>query len=92
MKVIFRTNIDAYNERDCFPKHFEFAPRKGEMVEVTPSFTSYYRDRKLPFRLEVTRVTWLQSTDQPSKQVAICELWYNETDKRASDIAGGKTL
>ena len=87
MKVIFTTNIDAYNEKRCFPDDFtpEMIPRKGDMVQVRAGFASYYQDKKLPVRLEVTRVTWSETT-------VVCELWYNETDKKSADLAGAKTL
>ena len=87
MKVVFKTNIDAYSEKSCFPTNFtlEMIPRKGDMVEIITSFVSYYRERKLPLRLEVTRVTW-------SETMVVCELWYNDTDKKLADIAGAKTL
>lgn len=87
MKIVFTTNIDAYNEKNCFPHDFPLTmiPRNGDMVEVKGDLHSYYRGLKLPIRLEVTRVTWTET-------MVICELWYNEADKKASDIAGGKTL
>lgn len=86
MKVIFTTNIDAYNEKlYCFPLHFEIPPRKGDMVQVQETLIGYFEALKLPTRLEVTRVIWEQHR-------VICELWYNETDKKMADMAGAQTL
>lgn len=85
MKVAFTTNIDAYSKKDCFPSTFETVPRKGEMVQVKSTFISYYRNQKLPVRLEVTQVTWLEN-------MVVCELWYNKTDKELADLAGARTL
>ena len=84
MKVLFRTNIDNY-QTNCFPENLPFVPRIGEKVMVTNVFAQYFRDNKLPIRLEVVEVTY---TDQG----VICELWYNEQDMKIAKQAGAKCL
>jgi len=101
MKVIFKTNIDVYNEKRCFPEHLDAVPRKGEYVEVLPEFHSYYSDLKLPRRLEVTQITWKErnigyggSVDVGSysayETYTEVELWYSATDLEISKLTGGK--
>lgn len=100
MKVIFHTNIDAYNEKRCFPEHFDIAPRKGDFIQVKPDFDSYYRGLKLPNRLEVVNVTWKEHCTGDAfghdfghyETIAYCELWYNQTDLEMAKMAGGKPL
>jgi hypothetical protein len=84
MKIIFHTNIDTY-QTNCWPENLPFVPRKGERVHVSEVFVSYFRDKKLPLRLEVVDVTY---TDK----AVVCELWYNKTDKELAEMAGAKTL
>lgn len=72
MRIIFKTNLDRY-QVNCFPENLQQVPRKGDLVLVKESFFSYFSEKKLPLRLEVVSVTWLDGG-------AICELWYNETD------------
>ena len=84
MRIIFKTNLDNY-QTNCFPDNLPFVPRIGEKVSVTNVFIQYFRDKKLPTRLEVVDVTY---TDQ----FVTCELWYNDTDKRLSESMGAKTL
>lgn len=97
--VVFRTNIDAYNEKHCFPTHFSEVPRKGDFVEVLSDFHSYFRMKKLPIRLEVVSVNWREqepvdreSNFSRSTTIATCELWYNVTDKQLAEMSGAKTL
>jgi len=85
MKVIFTTNIDAYNGRNCFPSNFETPPRAGELVSVIDSMIDYFQQQKLPTTLEVTRVTW-------KEYCVVCDLWYNKTQKELTELAGAKTL
>jgi hypothetical protein len=94
MKVVFTTNIDAYNEKRCVPEHFETVPRKGDFIEVKPDFISYYREQKLPIRLEIVSVTIIVFSFFHSypETIVICELWYNKLDKELADFAGAKTL
>lgn len=72
MKIVFKTNIDKY-QTNCFPENLLFVPRVGEKVMVTPVFESWFKDKKLPIRLEVVDVTY-------AEQFVICELWYNKQD------------
>ena len=103
MKVVFHTNIDAYNERiRPFPEHISEVPRKGDMIRVKPDFESYFRNLKLPTRLEVVNIEWKEEesgsvisnntryTDYET--IVYCELWYNKLDKELADFAGAKTL
>lgn len=85
MKVIFHTNIDAYNGKNCFPENLEMPPRIGEFVRVNVEFIDHFQNQKLPARLEVKSVTWMD-------YAVSCELWYNETDKKLADAAGARTL
>ena len=93
MKVVFRTNIDAYNN-DWFPRDFEIPPQKGHMVSVRPSIKAHLEARKLPARLEVVNVTWGEDTQftNHSSTIVICELWYNETDLKFAQAAGARPL
>lgn len=84
MKVVFKTNIDAY-KTNCFPTNLEMPPRIGEKVMVSEVFLNYFSGKKLPLRLEVVDVTW-------SELGVICELWYNKKDKEIADKNGAKTL
>ena len=96
MKVIFKTNIDAYNERQPFPNHFTEVPRKGDKILVRSIYETVYRNLKLPIRLEVVDVSWSEVTGDSlgtlNETVIICELWYNELDLKISKVAGGKPL
>lgn len=83
MKVLFRTNIDAY-QMATWPVIGQ-APRVGEMVEITPHTITDFRSKKLPIRLQVVSVTWKFDCVE-------CELWYNSTDKQLAEMAGAKTL
>ncbi len=82
MRVIFKTNIDAY-KTNCFPENFTIPPRIGEKVYVAEVFKSYYEQKNLPGRLEVVDVSWFDYG-------VICELGYNETDKKAYTQSGHK--
>ncbi len=84
MKVAFKTNIDAY-KMGCFPDNITQAPCKGDKVYVTEAFLLYFDQKKLPIRLEVVSVSW-------TEHGVICDLWYNDTDKKLADNAGAKTL
>jgi hypothetical protein len=84
MKIVFQTNIDNY-KTNCFPENLTSAPRMGEKVMVVKAFISYFRDKKLPTRLEVVDVTH-------TEECVICELWYNKTDKEIADRCGAKTI
>ena len=84
MKVIFRTNIDAY-QTNCFPANFDTPPRKGDKVRVVESFIKYYQGHKLPLRLEVVDVNWTEGG-------VVCELWYNKQDQEIAHNNGAKTL
>jgi hypothetical protein len=94
MKVVFRTNIDAYNEKRCFPDHLDAVPRKGEYVEVLPEYIGYYRDKHLPTRLEVVSITWKERNMGASiyETYAEVELWYNQLDYDRYTTAGHKLL
>lgn len=85
MKIIFKTNIDEYDRLDVFPRNFDLVPRKGEKVMVKEEVASYYRNKRLPTRLEVVDVTYTISE-------VICELWYNELDAQIAKQNGAKLL
>lgn len=61
MKVVFRTNIDAYRS-DWFPRDFEIPPPKGAYVQVRNSIKAHLESQKLPTRLEVVSVTFGEET------------------------------
>src|ERR1035437_3427271 len=101
MKVIFHTNLDAY-QIDCFPKNLECVPRIGEKINVVQSYVDYFRNKHLPIRLEVVSVTYDETPSSSCelgdfysytdpKTVVTCELHYNKTDKELADINGAKT-
>ena len=95
MKVVFTTNIDAYNEKRCFPEHITEVPRKGDKVLILPKYESYYRNLKLPIRLEVVDVSWAEREVVEMREfesIAFVELWYNQTDLEMAKMAGGKPL
>ena len=80
MRVLFKTNIDNY-QTNCFPENLPFVPRIGEKVMVTNVFVQWFKDKNLPTRLEVVDVIY---TDQG----VVCELWYNETDRKLAELSG----
>jgi len=84
MKIVFRTNIDAY-KRNCFPEDFTTPPRTGDFVYIVEVFVSHYQTQKLPIRLEVASVHWTEKS-------VICELWYNENDRKIAEMKGAKTF
>jgi hypothetical protein len=84
MKVIFTTNLDKY-KNGYFPKNLSVVPRKGEMVSVNQEHIFFFKDNMLPTRLEVVQVTYFENQ-------VVCELWYNQTDKKIAELAGAKTL
>ena len=95
MKVIFKTNIDAYSDKHYFPEHFTAVPRKGEMVEVKNEYIKLFTSKKLPSRLEVVSVTWKERNPfngHSYETYVEVELWYNETDLKFAKLAGGKPL
>lgn len=72
MSIKFHTNLDKY-KTNCWPENLTFVPHKGEFVNVVRVFEQYYRDKKLPTRLEVVSVTYTELG-------VVCELWYNKQD------------
>lgn len=73
MKIIYKTNIDVY-ENYWFPKnHVNIPPSVGHRVSVSSSVKSFFIDRRLPTSLEVVKVTW-------EEDCIICELHYSELD------------
>ncbi len=82
MKITFTTNIDAY-KTNCFPDNIEIPPRVGEKVCVVDVFKDYFRNKKLPQRLQVVEV-------YHTEHGVICELHYNETDLKICFESGGK--
>lgn len=79
MKVRFRTNLDQY-QTNCFPNDLQQVPCKGDYVMVNEIFSSFYSGKKLPVRLEVVSVTWIEGG-------AVCELWYNKQDLELAKLA-----
>ena len=90
MKVVFRTNIDAYQRSGIFPVNMTQVPRKGDMVQIRPDYIAHFRGLKLPIRLEVTTVTWKEPAE--GEDMAEVELWYNNTDYKIALTAGGHPL
>ena len=80
MRILFKTNLDKY-QTNCFPENLKYKPCVGEKIHVTNVFVQYYRDQKLPIRLEVVDVT---HTDQD----VVCELWYCKIDVEAAKLSG----
>lgn len=80
MKVILKTNVDAY-KRNCFPTNLEMPPRIGESVMVVEGFVNHFYNQKLPTRMEVVDVTWTESG-------VICDLWYKKVDVEAAKLSG----
>ena len=80
MKVLFKTNIDNYSTKRCFPENFEIPPRIGESVRVKESFVSYYETRKLPTVLKVVDVIW-------TEEYVLCELDYSKFDLQAAKLS-----
>lgn len=79
MKVVFSTNIDNYKGSN-FPD-FSIPPRKGDTVQVLDSHIDYFKNRKLPTRLEVVDVVWKEN-------YVICELHYKQIDIEVAKISG----
>lgn len=84
MKVFLRTNLDRYNSAD-FATPIDFIPRAGDYIQVLDRVAPKFIQNKLPTRLEVISVTH-------TERGTICELWYNEYDKKICDLAGAETL
>lgn len=78
MKIIFRTNIDAY-QTNCFPNNLESVPRVGELIMVVETFISYYKNKQLPTILEVVQVVH-------TEKGVICELHYSDIDVKSARI------
>jgi len=74
MKVIFKTNIDAY-QSNCFPTNFTKVPRIGDSVMVLEVFESYFANERFPVMLKVVDVIWAETSS--NEMVAICELHYS---------------
>ena len=90
MKVVFRTNIDAYSNGDFFPENFTQVPRKGDMVQVKPDYVAHLKSLKLPICLEVVQITWKEPME--GEELTIVELWYNETDLKIARNNGAHPL
>lgn len=84
MKIRFVTNLDKYKE-GFFPSNITFVPRKGEMVSVKRQYREYFIVQKLPSELEVVKITYHEN-------MVVCELWYNQLDKKIAEMAGAKIL
>lgn len=84
MKIIFKTNIDAY-KREWFPDNFKFVPREGEFVRVKDTMVNHLRSIKLPTRLKVVGIEYAEC-------FVSVELWYDKVDKELAELAGAKTL
>lgn len=81
MKVRFRTNIDNYSNKDCFPDNFVTPPRIGESVSVKEGFVNHFRSKKIPTTLIVVDVVWFEDK-------VVCELWYKDIDVKSAKISG----
>lgn len=90
MKVVFRTNIDAYQRSGLWPLNLTQVPRKGDMVQIKPDYIAHFRGLKLPIKLEVTTVTWREPYE--GEDMAEVELWYNSTDLEIAKVAGANPL
>jgi hypothetical protein len=86
VKIEFRTNLDQYQGYNVFGtgEMWENVPQKGDFVNVSKYYIGKYVGLKLPRRLEVTSVTWEETS---MGVVATCELWYNKTDLELAKIA-----
>lgn len=75
MNIQFQTNIDHYTTA-AWPV-LDVVPRKGEIIEVHPSFKSYCESRNIPNKLEVVQVTY---SAYNYTYIVKVELWYREID------------
>lgn len=71
MRVLLRTNLDAY-QMVVWPV-LDSVPRKGEIVYVHLDSFGYCDHKKIPRRLEVSQVYYHHDRVE-------VDLWYNETD------------
>jgi hypothetical protein len=87
MKLLFKTNLDKY--QNAFFNRLDSAiiPRIGEYVEIITSLKSTFRDEKLPTRLKVVNVTYTLHTSLTNDQYVTIELWYDETDLKAMKLS-----
>ena len=81
MRVVFKTNVDAYKGYN-FPECTQ-APRVGDTIMVVSEFQKVFRDRMLPIRMEVIDVIW-------SEHAITCELHFKQIDIQIAKQNGVK--
>lgn len=79
MKIIIKTNIDAY--RQVSWPVLTFVPRIGETVQIHPGSQSLWESKELPFVLTVTSVNY-------TVHAVEVDLWLNELQTKVY----GKTI
>jgi hypothetical protein len=82
MEIVLKTNIDSYKSVQW--QQLSFLPRKGEHIELPRVYHKTYAERKLPHRLEVVDITYIENS-------VIVELHFSELDiklwKDASNLS-----
>jgi hypothetical protein len=71
IEIVLKTNIDSY--RNVQWQQLKHVPRIGEHIELPKVYHKIYAERKLPYRLEVVDVTYLECS-------VLVELHFDELD------------
>lgn len=86
VKIVFHTNVDDYGIV-CWPKYTNIIPRIGETVYVDDQMKDYYRNKKLPIRMEVVDISYSEKKDSlytgytnEYYTLVEVELWYKDVD------------
>ena len=58
MKIILKTNIDAYNGGHVVWPTLSIVPRVGEQIRIHPISKSYCDSKQIPHQLTVDSVTY----------------------------------
>lgn len=75
MKILIKTNLDAYRKVDMFPHNLTFVPRIGESIAISEHYVNSFRIRKFPLKLKVVDVTYYGD-----KETVEIEVWYSPFD------------
>lgn len=86
MRVLFKTNIDAYQGGKFYESHTQ-VPIIGHRIEVTKMWKSHFKEKKFPIELEVVAVTW---SDDEYGSLVICELHYSAIAIKMAQVSGIK--
>lgn len=86
MKVVLKTNIDAYSRYVHIFPTFDYIPNVEDMVEIRRDFHVEFEKKRLPIELKVVSVRHREDGDGDA--YAIVELHYSEQQVKAAKISG----